>query len=77
MMMLMLLMQMQQMAQQLSMQQQIFQQQMQMQLSAIEKCVDTCKKHLWQIATSLTSHNNKHKRGGTVDEDNDSSNDDK
>jgi hypothetical protein len=77
MMMLMLLMQMQQTAQQLLMQQQMFQQQMQMQMSAIEKHVDTRKKYLWRIATSLTSHNNKHKRGGTDDKDYDSSNDDK
>ncbi len=77
MMMLMLLMQMQQMAQQLSMQQQMFQQQMQMQMSAIEKRTDTHEKYLWRIATSLTSHSNKHKRDGTDDKDNDSSNDDK
>jgi hypothetical protein len=77
MMMLMLSMQMQQMAQQLLMQQQMFQQQMQMQMSAMEKRVDNCKKYLWRIALSLTSHNHKHKRGGTDDEDNYSSNDDK
>ncbi len=73
----MLSMQMQQMAQQISMQQQIFLQQMQMHMSAIEKRADTSKKYLWQIAKSMTTHNNKHKRGGTDDKDYDSSNDDK
>jgi hypothetical protein len=77
MMMLMLLMQMHQMAQQLFMQQQMFQQQMQMQMSAMEKRTDNHEKYLWQIATSLTSHNVKHKRGGTDDEDDNCSNDDK
>jgi hypothetical protein len=52
MMMLMLLMQMQQTAQQI-----------QMQMSAMERGVDTRKKYLLQITTSLTSHNNKRKRG--------------
>jgi len=65
MMVLMLLMHMQQTAQQIQMQ------------SAMKRRLDTGKKYLWQIATSLTSHNNKRKRGGTDDEDNDSSNDDK
>ncbi len=48
-----------------------------MQTSAMEKCADTREKHLWQIAMSLTSHNNKRKRDRTDYEDNDSSNDDK
>jgi hypothetical protein len=77
MMMLMLLMQMQQMAQQLSIQQQMFQQQIQMQMSAMEKHADTHEKYLRRLAMSLTSHNNKRKRGRTDDKDNDSSNDDK
>jgi hypothetical protein len=75
--MLMLSMQMQQTAQQISMQQQIFLQQMQMHMSAMEKHADTSKKYLWRIAKSMTTHNNKRKRGKTDEEDNDSSNDDK
>jgi hypothetical protein len=63
---LMPLMQMQQTAQQI-----------QMQMSAMERCADTRKKYLWQIAMFLTNHNNKRKRGGTDNEDDDSSNDDK
>jgi hypothetical protein len=59
------------------MQQQMLQQQMQMQMSAMEKHADTREKYLWQIATSLTSNNNKRKRGRTDDKDNDSWNDDK
>jgi hypothetical protein len=66
MMMLMLLMQMQQTAQQI-----------QMHMSAMEKHGDTRENYLWQITTSLTSHNYKHKRSRTDDEDNDSSNNDK
>ncbi len=62
---------------QLSMQQQMFQQQMQMQMAAMEKHADTSKKYLWQIAKSMTSHNNKRKRGRTDEEDDDSLNDDK
>jgi hypothetical protein len=65
------------MAQQLLMQQQMFQQQMQMQMSAMEKHMETSKKYLWQIAKSMTSHNNKHKWGRTDEEDDDSLNDDK
>jgi hypothetical protein len=56
MMMLMPLMQMQQMAQQI-----------QMHMTAMERRADTHKKYLWQITMSLTSHNNKRKRGGTDD----------
>ncbi len=48
-----------------------------MQMSAMEKRVDTHKKYLQRIAMSLTSHNDKHKRGRTDDEEDDSSNDDK
>ncbi len=66
MLMLMLLMQMKQTTQQI-----------QMQMSAMERRTDTRKKYLWQITTSLTSHNNKRKRGGTDDKDNDCSDDDK
>ncbi len=69
--MLMLSIQMQQIAQQISMQQQIFLQQMQMHMSAMEKHADTSKKYLWRIAKSMTTHNNKCKRGGTDEEDND------
>ncbi len=75
--MLMLSMQMQQMAQQISMQQQIFLQQMQMHMSAMEKHPDTSKKYLRRIANFMTTHNNKCKRDGIDEEDNDSSNDDK
>jgi hypothetical protein len=75
--MLMLLMQMQQMAQQISMQHQIFLQQMQMQMSAMEKHTDTSEKYLQRIANFMTTHNNKHKRNGIDEEVNDSSNDDK
>ncbi len=75
--MLMLSIQMQQTAQQISMQQQIFLQQMQMHMYAMEKRTDTSKKYLWQIAKSMTTHNTKHKRDGTDEEDNDRSNDDK
>jgi hypothetical protein len=75
--MLMLSMQMQQMAQQILMQQQIFLQQMQMHMSAMEKHADTSKKYLWQIANFMTTHNNKRKRDGIDEEDNDSSNDNK
>jgi hypothetical protein len=59
------------------MQQQVFLQQMQMHMSAMEKCTDTSEKYLWQITKSMTTHNNKRKRGETDEEDNDSSNDDK
>ncbi len=52
-------------------------QQMQMHMSAMEKCTDTSEKYLWQITKSMTTHNNKRKRGETDEEDNDSSNDDK
>jgi hypothetical protein len=75
--MLMLSVQMQQTAQQILMQQQIFLQQMQMHLSALEKHADTSEKYLWRIANFMTTHNNKHKRNGIDEEDNDSSNDDK
>jgi hypothetical protein len=74
---LMLSMQMQQMAQQILMQQQIFLQQMQMHMSAMEKHADTSKKYLWQMANFMTTHNNKRKRNGIDEKDNDSSNDDK
>jgi hypothetical protein len=57
--------------------QQIFLQQMQMQMSAMQKHADTSKKYLWQIANIMTAHNNKRKRNGIDEEDNDSSNDDK
>jgi hypothetical protein len=50
---------------------------MQMQMSAMEKRAETSEKYLWRIAKSMTSHNNKCKRGGTDEEDNDGSNDDK
>jgi hypothetical protein len=75
--MLMLSMQMQQMAQQISMQQQIFLQQMQIHMSAMEKVTDTSMKYLWQIAIFMTTHNNYRMRGGTDKEEDDSSNDDK
>jgi hypothetical protein len=75
--MLNLSMQVQQMAQQISMQQQIFLQQMQMHMSAMEKHADTSTKYLRWIANFMTTHNNKHKRDGIEEEDNDSSNDDK
>ena len=48
-----------------------------MQMSAMEKRVETSKKYLWRIVKSMTNHNNKHKRGRTDEEDNDSLNDDK
>ncbi len=44
-----------------------------MQMSAMEKH----KKYLWRGAKSMTSQNNKHKRDGADEEDNDSLNDDK
>jgi hypothetical protein len=75
--MLMLSMQMHQMTQQILMQQQIFLQQMQMHMSAMEKHADTSKMYLWRIAKSMTTHNNNCKRGGTDEEDDYSSNDDK
>jgi hypothetical protein len=75
--MLMLSMQMQQMAQLILMQQQIFLQQRQMHMSAMEKHADTSKKYLWRIANFMTTHNNKRKRDRIDEKDNDSSNDDK
>jgi hypothetical protein len=75
--MLMLSIQMQQMAQQILMQQQRFLQQMQMHMSAMEKHADTSEKYLWRIASFMTTHNNKRKRDGIDEEDNDSLNDDK
>ncbi len=75
--MLTLSLQMQQTAQQILMQQQIFLRQMQMHMSAMEKHADTSEKYLWQIANFMTTHNNKRKRVGIDEEDNDSSNDDR
>ncbi len=46
-------------------------------MSAMEKRTDTSEKYLRQIAKSIPTHNNKRKMGGTDEEDNDSSNDDK
>jgi hypothetical protein len=43
----------------------------------MEKRAETSKKYHWGIVKSITSHNNKGKMGGTDEEDNDSSNDDK
>ncbi len=43
----------------------------------MEERAETSKKYLWQIAKSMTIHNNKRKRGRTDEEDNDSLNDDK
>jgi hypothetical protein len=75
--MLMLPIQMQQTAQQISMQQQIFLQQMQMQMSAMEKHLNTSEKYLWWIANCMTTHNSKRKRDRIDEEDSDSANDDK
>jgi hypothetical protein len=74
MMMLMLSMQMQQQTQQLSLHQQMFQQQMQMQLTAMDKCAETSEKYLSQIAKMIGCK--KHKRGGSDDYDDESSDDD-
>ena len=74
--MLMLSMQMQQTIQQISMQQQIFLQQMQMHMSAMKKHTDTSKKYFWRVANFMTTHNNKRKRDGIDEKDNDSSNND-
>jgi hypothetical protein len=52
-------------------------QQMPMHMSAMEKHVDTSKKHLRRITNFMTTHNNKRKRDGIDEEDNDSSIDDK
>ncbi len=67
---LMLSMQMQETAQQILMQQQMFLQQMQMHMSAMEKHTDT--KYLLRIANFMTTHNDKRKSDGIVEEDNDS-----
>jgi hypothetical protein len=48
-----------------------------MQVSAMEKRMETSKKYLWWITKSMNSHNSKSKRGRTDEEDNDSLNDDK
>ncbi len=46
--------------------------------TSIGNCADTSKKYLHRIVKSMTTHdNNKHKRGETDEEHNDSSNDDK
>ena len=66
--------QMQQAAQNMSMQQSMFHQQMQMQLAAIDKCAETSKKYLCQIA-KLLAKEKKRKKGGSDDED-DTSDDD-
>ena len=50
----MLSMQMQQSMQHFTMQQAMFQHQMQMQMSAMEKCVETNEKYLRRIAKSLS-----------------------
>jgi hypothetical protein len=46
-------------------------------MSAMEKHADTSKKYLWQIANFMTTNNNKRKRDGIDEKDNDNSNDDK
>jgi hypothetical protein len=43
----------------------------------MEKRTDTSKKYLWRMANVMTTHNNKRKRNGIDEEDNDSSNNDK
>jgi hypothetical protein len=48
-----------------------------MHMSAMEKHADTSEKYLWRITIFMTTHNNKHKRDGIDEEDNDSSNDEK
>jgi hypothetical protein len=43
----------------------------------MEKQADTSEKYLQQMAKFMTTHNNKHKRNGIDEEDNDSSSDDR
>jgi hypothetical protein len=64
--MLMLSMQMQQMAQQILIQQQIFMQQMQVHMSIMENCADTCKTYLCWIVKSMTTHNDNIIRGARL-----------
>jgi hypothetical protein len=45
--------------------------------TCMEKHADTSEKYLWRIANFMTTHNNKRKRNGIDEEDNDDSNDDK
>jgi hypothetical protein len=46
-------------------------------MSTMEKHMDTGKKYLRRITNFMTTHNNKHKKDGIDEEDNDSSNDEK
>ncbi len=64
--MLVLLMQIQQLAQQILMQQQMFLQQMQMHMSAMEKHADTSKRYIWRITNFMTIHDSKRKGMGLM-----------